>query len=142
MVDVELDEDVVVEAAHRHVVQPGVDVSRLRLGLERRTGLVPRGPALAREVVHAELGRERLHVGSPPSSRTQLSCGYRTRVSASSCAAITSSDSCDGTHSVIIATRRPGAGTTCTGRRIRATKNQQKLGSTVVRYASGTVAAR
>ena len=37
---------------------------------------------------------------------------------------MTSSDSCEGTHSVIIATLRPGAGTMCTGRRIRATKNQ------------------
>ena len=63
VVDVELDEDVVVDALHPDVVEPGVDVSGLRLGLERRTGLVPRGPALAREVAHAVLGRERLHVG-------------------------------------------------------------------------------
>jgi hypothetical protein len=41
--------------------------------------------------------------------------------------------SCEGTHSVMIATRRPGGAATCSGRRMRATKNQKRLGSTVLR---------
>ena len=76
--------------------------------------------------------RERAHLVRSPSSRIQLSCGYSTFRSATSCPPITSSDSLEGTHSVIIATRMPASGSISTGRFILRTNRQNTVGNSVV----------
>jgi hypothetical protein len=63
VIDVELDEDVVLDARRRGVVQPRVDVPGLRLRLERREGLVVARQPVAREIPHSEGAGELLDLG-------------------------------------------------------------------------------